>query len=93
MGIIKYMNTKIKSIKNKTIDFDINTEEGRFYFNKCITDNNKNKEYKKEDILNKTINGNTFNEIKKIENIKFLKNEKNYDNFANIKKKKEVKIR
>ncbi len=68
MGIIKYMNTKIKSIKNKTIDFDINTEEGRFYFNKCITDNNKNKEYKKEDILNKTINGNTFDVLKKIEN-------------------------
>ncbi|OEJ14745.1 DNA methylase N-4 [Brachyspira hampsonii] len=62
------MNTKVKSVKNKTIDFDINTEEGKFYFNKCIIDNENIKEYNKKDIINKTINGNTFDVLKKIEN-------------------------
>lgn len=61
------MNTKVKSVKNKTIDFDINTEEGKFYFNKCIIDNKNIKEYNKENIINKTINGNTFDVLKKIE--------------------------
>ncbi|ASJ22184.1 site-specific DNA-methyltransferase [Brachyspira hampsonii] len=61
------MNTKVKSVKNKTIDFDINTEEGKFYFNKCIIDNENITEYKREDIINKTINGNTFDVLKKIE--------------------------
>ncbi|WP_297286040.1 DNA methyltransferase [uncultured Brachyspira sp.] len=61
------MDEKIKSSKNKTIDFDINTEEGRAYLNKCIIDNDSIKEYKKEDIINKTINGNTFDVLKKIE--------------------------
>nr|WP_241210716.1 hypothetical protein [Brachyspira hampsonii] len=60
------MNTKVKSVKNKTIDFDINTEEGKFYFNKCIIDNENITEYKREDIINKTINGNTFDVLKKI---------------------------
>ena len=61
------MNTKAKSAKNKTIDFDINTEEAKSYLNKCIIDNDNIKEYKKEDIINKTINGNTFDVLKKIE--------------------------
>ena len=61
------MDVKIKSVKNKTIDFDINTEEGRAYLNKCIIDNDNIKEYKKKDIINKTINGNTFDVLKKIE--------------------------
>ena len=61
------MNTKAKSAKNKTIDFDINTEEGKSYLNKCIIDNENIIEYKKEDIINKTINGNTFDVLKKIE--------------------------
>lgn len=62
------MNKKVKSVKNKTIDFDINTDEAKSYLNKCIIDNNDIKEYKKEDILNKTINGNTFDILKKIGN-------------------------
>ena len=61
------MDVKLKSVKNKTIDFDINTEEGKVYLNKCIIDNDNTKEYKKEDIINKTINGNTFDVLKKIE--------------------------
>lgn len=61
------MNTKAKSAKNKTIDFDINTEEGKSYLDKCIIDNENINEYKKEDIINKTINGNTFDVLKKIE--------------------------
>lgn len=62
------MDAKVKSVKNKTIDFDINTKEGKVYFNKCIIDNDTLKEYKKEDIINKTINGDTFDVLKKIEN-------------------------
>lgn len=62
------MNKKVKSVKNKTIDFDINTDEAKSYLNKCIIDNNYIKEYKKKDIINKTINGNTFDVIKRIEN-------------------------
>ena len=62
------MDAKVKSVKNKTIDFDINTKEGKAYFNKCIIDNDTLKEYKKEDIINKTINGDTFDVLKKIEN-------------------------
>ena len=61
------MNTKAKSAKNKTIDFDINTEEGTSYLNKCIIDNENITEYKKEYIINKIINGNTFDVLKKIE--------------------------
>lgn len=61
------MNTKIKSVKNKTIDFDIDTEEGKLYLDKCIIYNEHITEYKKEDIINKTINGNTFDVLKKIE--------------------------
>lgn len=61
------MDAKVKSVKNKTIDFDINTKEGKVYFNKCIIDNDTLKEYKKEDIINKTINGDTFDVLKKIE--------------------------
>ena len=61
------MDVKLKSVKNKTIDFDINTEEGKDYLSKCIIDNDNTKEYKKEDIINKTINGNTFDVLKKIE--------------------------
>ena len=61
------MNTKAKSAKNKTIDFDINTEEGKSYLNNCIIDNENIIEYRKEDIINKTINGNTFDVLKKIE--------------------------
>ncbi|WP_157150654.1 DNA methyltransferase [Brachyspira sp. SAP_772] len=61
------MDAKVKSVKNKTIDFDINTKEGKVYLNKCIIDNDDIKEYKKEDIINKTINGNTFDVLKKIE--------------------------
>ncbi|MEI0580362.1 DNA-methyltransferase [Brachyspira pilosicoli] len=61
------MDVKIKSVKNKTIDFDINTKEGKAYLNKCIIDNDNIKEYKKEDIINKTINGSTFDVLKKIE--------------------------
>ena len=61
------MDEKIKSVKNKTIDFDINTKEGKAYLNKCIIDNDNIKEYKKEDIINKTINGSTFDVLKKIE--------------------------
>ena len=30
------MNKKVKSVKNKTIDFDINTDEAKSYLNKCI---------------------------------------------------------
>lgn len=62
------MDAKVKSVKNKTIDFDINTKEGKVYLNKCIIDNDTLKEYKKEDIINKTINGDTFDVLKKIEN-------------------------
>ena len=61
------MDVKVKSVKNKTIDFDINTKEGKAYLNKCIIDNDNIKEYKKEDIINKTINGSTFDVLKKIE--------------------------
>lgn len=61
------MDAKVKSVKNKTIDFDINTKEGKVYFNKCIIDNDTLKEYKKKDIINKTINGDTFDVLKKIE--------------------------
>lgn len=61
------MNTKVKSVKNKTIDFDINTEEGKLYLNNCIIDNENITEYKKDNITNKTINGNTFDVLKKIE--------------------------
>ncbi len=61
------MDAKVKSVKNKTIDFDINTEEGKVYLSKCIIDNDSIKEYKKKDIINKTINGDTFDVLKKIE--------------------------
>lgn len=61
------MDAKVKSVKNKTIDFDINTKEGKAYLNKCIIDNDVLKEYKKKDIINKTINGDTFDVLKKIE--------------------------
>lgn len=61
------MNTKVKSNKNKTIDFDINTDEGKFYFDKCIKDNENIKLYTKESIFNKTINGDTFSVLEKIE--------------------------
>uniref|UniRef100_UPI003220568E DNA adenine methylase n=1 Tax=uncultured Brachyspira sp. TaxID=221953 RepID=UPI003220568E len=61
------MDAKVKSVKNKTIDFDINTKEGKVYLNKCIIDNDALKEYKKKDIINKTINGDTFDVLKKIE--------------------------
>lgn len=61
------MDEKVKSSKNKTIDFDINTKEGKSYLNKCIIDNDALKEYKKQDIINKTINGSTFDVLKKIE--------------------------
>lgn len=61
------MDAKVKSVKNKTIDFDINTKEGKAYLNKCIIDNDALKEYKKKDIINKTINGDTFDVLKKIE--------------------------
>ncbi|AFR70491.1 DNA methylase N-4/N-6 domain protein [Brachyspira pilosicoli B2904] len=42
------MDEKIKSSKNKTIDFNINTKEGKAYLNKCIIDNDALKEYKKK---------------------------------------------
>ena len=42
MGINK--NYKMKSKLNKTIDFDIESENGKLFLNKCIIDKNNIKE-------------------------------------------------
>ena len=52
--------TKNKSLRNKTIDFSL--EEGKAYFDRCIS----NTDFSLENILNKTINGNTFEILKKL---------------------------
>lgn len=56
---------KLKSTKNKTIDFDI--DEGKEYLNRCIRFCS-NSLVNLEDIINKTIFGDTFELIKKIPN-------------------------
>lgn len=61
------MSIKRKSAKNKTIDFDIETEEGKKYIERCIIDNSNIINYTYNDILNKTINGDTFSVLKKID--------------------------
>ena len=45
----------MKSKLNKTIDFDIESENGKLFLNKCIIDKNNIKEYTKDEIKNKTI--------------------------------------
>lgn len=64
MGINK--NYKMKSKLNKTIDFDIESESGKKYLKNCIIDNENIKEYSKNEIKNKTINGDSFSVLKKI---------------------------
>lgn len=64
MGINK--NYKMKSKLNKTIDFDIESENGKLFLNKCIIDKNNIKEYTKDEIKNKTINGDSFLVLQKI---------------------------
>ena len=66
MGINK--NYKMKSKLNKTIDFDIESESGKKYLKNCIIDNENIKEYTKNEIKNKTINGDSFSVLKKIKN-------------------------
>ncbi|WP_297203682.1 DNA methyltransferase [uncultured Brachyspira sp.] len=61
------MNAKVKSNRNKTIDFDIESDDAKEYIKRCITDNDSIKEYSKEYINNKTINGDTFIVLEKIE--------------------------
>ena len=63
MGINK--NYKMKSKLNKTIDFDIESENGKLFLNKCIIDKENIKEYTKDEIKNKTINGDSFLVLKK----------------------------
>ena len=63
MGI---KNCKMKSKLNKTIDFDIESESGKKYLKNCIIDNENIKEYSKNEIKNKTINGDSFSILKKI---------------------------
>ncbi|MBE5732543.1 MAG: site-specific DNA-methyltransferase [Clostridiales bacterium] len=55
------MGTKMKAERNKTID--ISVDEGREYLGKCI---NVKKGVKVEDILNKTICGDTFKVLDKL---------------------------
>ncbi len=66
MGI-KNINKKIKSPLNKTIDFDINSDEYNKFIKNCIIDDESFLYYKFESIKNKIINGDTFNVLKKIE--------------------------
>lgn len=56
----------MKSKLNKTIDFDIESENGKNFLKKCIIDNDNINEYKINDIKNKTINGDSFSVLKKI---------------------------
>ena len=64
MGINK--NYKMKSKLNKTIDFNIESERGKKYLKNCIIDKNNIKEYSKNEIKNKTINGDSFLVLQKI---------------------------
>ena len=57
---------KSKSKLNKTIDFDIESEQGKSFLKNCIIDNEYIKEYARNDIKNKTINGDSFSVLKKI---------------------------
>lgn len=61
----------MKSKLNKTIDFDIENEYGKSFLKKCIIDDKNIKEYKIKDIVNKTINGDSFSVLKKF-NEKFV---------------------
>ena len=54
---------KLKSPKNKTIDFDM--EEGKKYINRCLVLND-DIPLNIETLINKTILGDTFNLLKKI---------------------------
>ena len=54
------MNDKDKSSKNKTIDFSL--EEGKVYFDRCISGKNLSL----ANIMNKTINGDTFEVMKNL---------------------------
>lgn len=56
----------MKSKLNKTIDFDIESENGKKYLQKCIIDDKNINQYKISDIKNKTINGDSFSVLKKI---------------------------
>ena len=69
MGINKIIKRyKMKSKLNKTIDFNIESESGKKYLKNCIIDNQNIKKYSKNEIKNKTINGDTFSVLKKIKN-------------------------
>ena len=61
------MNSKVKSNRNKTIDFDIESDDAKKYIERCIIDCDDIKKYNKETITNKTINGDTFSILEKIE--------------------------
>lgn len=56
----------MKSKLNKTIDFNIESENGKKYLQKCIIDDKNINQYKISDIKNKTINGDSFSVLKKI---------------------------
>lgn len=56
----------MKSKLNKTIDFGIESENGKKYLQKCIIDDKNINQYKISDIKNKTINGDSFSVLKKI---------------------------
>lgn len=56
----------MKSKLNKTIDFGIESENGKKYLQKCIIDDKNTNQYKISDIKNKTINGDSFSVLKKI---------------------------
>ena len=69
MGINKIIKRyKMKSKLNKTIDFNIESEQGKQYLKNCIIDNQNIKEYSENEIKNKTINGDAFSVLKKIKN-------------------------